>query len=137
MKRRLKIIALLASVTVLGILIFQIYWVYNTYKTGEQNFNTTVLNALYKSIDEYPLSVSKLPYGLQSKTPYLPLINLIHQTVNKNQSLKLYSPTGALISSYNTPHVYSGNNISLIPVSSGNLLAVQQLVAQLLTEQEG
>jgi two-component system phosphate regulon sensor histidine kinase PhoR len=137
MKRRLKIIAWLAGVTVTGILIFQAYWVYNTYKTGEQNFNTTVLNTLYKSIDEYPLSVSKLPYGLQSKTPYLPLVNVIHQTVNKSQRPKLYSSNGTLITIKDTAQVYSGNKLEILPVSSGNLLAVQQLVAQLLTEQEG
>jgi two-component system phosphate regulon sensor histidine kinase PhoR len=137
MKRRLKNITLLAAATVLGILVFQTYWVYNTYKTGERNFNTTVLNALYKSIDKYPLSVSKLPYGLQSKTPYLPLINLIHQTVTKNHGPKLYTKSGALVTIKDTAQVYSGNSVSLLPVSSENLLAVQQLVAQLLTEAAG
>jgi len=127
----------LAGVTVLGILIFQAYWVYNTYKTGERNFNTTVLNALYKAIDKYPLSVSKLPYGLQSKTPYLPLINVIHQSVNKSHAPKLYTKSGALITIKDSAQVYSGNSISILPVSSGNLLAAQQLVALLLTEQAG
>ena len=124
MKRRLKIIAWLAGVTVIGILIFQAYWVYNTYKTGEQNFNTTVLNALYKSIDEYPLSVSKLPYGLQSKTPYLPLVNVIHQTINKSHGPKLYTRNGTLITIKDTTQVYSGNKLEILPVSSGNLLHV-------------
>lgn len=137
MKKRFKIIAWLAAVTVIGILVFQTYWVYNSYKTGERNFNTTVLNALYKSIDEYPLSVSKLPYGLQSKTPYLPLMNLIHQRVDKKHGPKLYRKDGSLISIKDTAEVYSGNGVEILPVSSDNLLAVQQLVAQLLTEQEG
>lgn len=137
MKKRFKVIAWLASVAVIGILGFQTYWVYNTYKTGERNFNTTVLNALYKSIDEYPLSVSKLPYGLQSKTPYLPLMNLFHQTLNKNNEPKLYRKDGSLVTIKDTAQVYSGNSVEILPVSSENLLAVQQLVAQLLTEQEG
>jgi len=137
MKQRLKNIALLAGITVIGILVFQTYWVYNTYKTGERNFNTTVLNALYKSIDEYPLSVSKLPYGLQSKTPYLPLINVIHQSLNKVHPPKLYTKTGTLVKFKDADPVYTGNSISVLPVSSGNLLAVQQLVAQLITEQQG
>ncbi|WP_214072564.1 HAMP domain-containing sensor histidine kinase [Mucilaginibacter sp. dw_454] len=135
MKRRFKIIAWLAAVTVLGILVFQVYWVYNTYKTGERNFNTTVLNALYKSIDKYPLSVSKLPYGLQSKTPYLPLINLIHQS--NPAASKYKSITGDAVTVKKSDQVFSGNSVSLLPVSSDNLLAVQQLVAQLLTEQDG
>lgn len=142
MKKRLKIISLLAAVTVIGILIFQTYWVYNTYKTGERNFHTTVLNALYKSIDQYPLSVSKLPYGLQSRHPYLPLINVIHQTVANNSiggahGPQLYSPNGTPIKIKDTAQLYSGNSVSILPVSSGNLLAVQQVVAQLLTEREG
>jgi signal transduction histidine kinase len=143
MKRRFKIIAWLAGITVIGILAFQVYWVYNTYKTGERNFNTTVLNALYKSIDEYPLSVSKLPYGLRSKTPYLPLVNLIHQTMKTaakdtiGHGPKLFTTDHHEVKFRDTAQLLTGNSISLLPVSSGNLLAVQQLVAQLLTEQEG
>jgi two-component system phosphate regulon sensor histidine kinase PhoR len=141
MKRRFKIIAWLAAVTVLGILIFQVYWVYNTYKTGERNFNTTVLNALYKAIDKYPLSVSKLPYGLQSKTPYLPLMNLIHQSgaasVQANKHHEYYTKSGKAVTIKDTALVDKFNGIQFLPVSAENLLAVQQLVALLLTEQAG
>ena len=143
MKRRFKIIAWLAGVTVIGILVFQVYWVYNTYKTGEQNFNATVLNALYKSIDEYPMTVSKLPYGLQSKTPYLPLVNVIHQTMKAaskdtvGQGRGFFSANGRKVEMRDTMQLLKYNGISFLPVSSGNLLAVQRLIAQLLTEQRG
>jgi two-component system phosphate regulon sensor histidine kinase PhoR len=143
MKERFKIIALLATITVIGILVFQTYWVYNSYKTGERNFNTTVLNALYKSIDKYPLSVSKLPYGLTSKTPYLSLMNLIHQRMtpslqaNKHLAHQYYTVTGKAATISDTAKVFSYNSVSQIPISSGSLLAVQQLVAQLLAEEAG
>lgn len=133
----------MAGITVIGILIFQVYWVYNTYKTGEQNFNTTILNALYKSIDKYPMSVSKLPYGLQSKTPYLPLVNLIHQTIKAaskdtvGEGRGFFSAKGRKVEMQDTMQLLKYNGISFLPVSSGNLLAVQQLVAELLTEQKG
>lgn len=136
-------IAWLAGVTVIGILVFQVYWVYNTYKTGEQNFNATVLNALYKSIDEYPMSVSKLPYGLQSKTPYLPLVNVIHQTLKGTskdtigQGRGFFSAKSPKVEMRDTMQLSKYNGISFLPVSSGNLLAVQRLIAQLLTEQRG
>lgn len=133
MKERVKIIALLATITVIGILVFQTYWVYNTYKTGRRNFNATVLNALQKSIDKYPLSVSKLPYGLTSKTPYLPLINVIHQ----NTTPAANKPHGHVNTVSDSAKVYSYSNISSLPVSSENLLAVQQLVAQLVAEASG
>lgn len=142
MKRRLKIIALLALVTVTGILGFQTYWVYNNYKTGEHNFKTTVLNALYKSIDEYPLSVVKLPYGLTSKNPYLPLMNLIHQSTasapkDSKGHLKLYNQNGNPVTIKDTAQLTSFKGVSILPVSTENLPAVQQLVAQLLIQADG
>lgn len=119
-------------------MVFQIYWVYNTYKTGERNFKTTVLNALYKSIDEYPLSVVKLPYGLRSKNPYLPLSDVIHQTItatskdSNGKVFSLFDKNHRPIKIKKTADIYIGNSLSILPISSQNLPAVQQLVAQLM-----
>jgi hypothetical protein len=65
------------------------------------------------------------------------LVNVIHQTGNKNHGPKLYTRNGAVVTFKDTDQVYSGNKLDILPVSSGNLLAVQQLVAQLLIEQQG
>jgi len=110
MRKRLKIIFTLAVASVVAILIFQAYWVYNSYQTGARNFKASVANALERSIDKYPLAVSELPSTLRSKAPFLTMMN--------------------------TPQDDGKGTFRLqqVPVSSANLSSVQLLVARLLTE---
>jgi signal transduction histidine kinase/predicted XRE-type DNA-binding protein len=54
-----------------GILIFQLYWVYNTYKADESNLNKVLISALEKSIETYELRQNQLPASLKYKSPSL------------------------------------------------------------------
>ncbi len=60
-----------AAITVSGILLFQSYWVYNTYKTAEQNLNNLLTSILQRSINNYQVQQIKLPVSLNSKSPHL------------------------------------------------------------------
>jgi two-component system phosphate regulon sensor histidine kinase PhoR len=71
MKRRFKFVFTLAAVTVTGILLFQLYWVYNSYRTERRNFDDKIANALHASVDAYALHVSTLPMTLKENDPYL------------------------------------------------------------------
>ena len=53
MKKRVRFVWLLAVVTITGIILFQVYWVYNSYKTGERNFYSSVNFSLERSINAY------------------------------------------------------------------------------------
>jgi signal transduction histidine kinase len=55
MKKRVRFIWLLAAVTITGIILFQVYWVYNSYKTEERNFYSSVNSSLERSINAYLL----------------------------------------------------------------------------------
>ncbi len=69
MKRRFTFVFTLAVVTVTGILLFQLYWVYNSYRTERRNFDDKIANALQTSIDAYALHVSALPVTLKKNEP--------------------------------------------------------------------
>jgi len=71
MKRRFTFVFTLAAVTVTGILLFQLYWVYNSYRTERRNFDDKIANALQTSIDAYALHASVLPMTLKENDPYL------------------------------------------------------------------
>jgi two-component system phosphate regulon sensor histidine kinase PhoR len=71
MKRRFTFVFTLAAVTVTGILLFQLYWVYNSYRTERRNFDDKIANALQASLDSYALQVSVLPMTLKENDPYL------------------------------------------------------------------
>ncbi|WP_029274413.1 sensor histidine kinase [Pedobacter borealis] len=53
MKKRMRFVWLLAIVTITGIIVFQVYWVYNSYKTEERNFYSSVTFSLERSISAY------------------------------------------------------------------------------------
>ncbi len=61
----------MAAITVGAILLFQCYWVYHTYKTGQQNLNKLLTAILQRSIDNYQLQQFKLPVSLNDKSPHL------------------------------------------------------------------
>ncbi|REC59209.1 hypothetical protein DRF65_27135 [Chryseobacterium pennae] len=55
MNKKLKEVFLIASITVCCIFIFQLYWLFNSYKTAEKNLNKAIDNTLKKSIEIYQL----------------------------------------------------------------------------------
>jgi two-component system, OmpR family, phosphate regulon sensor histidine kinase PhoR len=71
MKRRFTFVFALAALTVAGILLFQLYWVYNSYRTERRNFDDKIANALQTSIDAYAIQASALPTTLKENDPYL------------------------------------------------------------------
>jgi signal transduction histidine kinase len=79
MKKRLTFLFFIAALTAGGIILFQCYWVYNTYKTGEHNFNKQLSEALQKSIDNYHVQQSELPLSLKSSSPYLSILKVIEK----------------------------------------------------------
>jgi len=77
MKKRLTFLFLIATLTAGGIVLFQCYWVYNTYKTGERNLNKQLSDALKESIDNYHVQQSQLPLSLKSPSPYLSVLEVV------------------------------------------------------------
>jgi two-component system phosphate regulon sensor histidine kinase PhoR len=122
MKKRLTYIFVLAAITVAGILIFQVYWVYSSYLTAERNFNRDMVYALKESLDAYPLKVSKLPASLAGKSPNLSMVEPIP---DEPLPANIYGPNKVAHHSF---------KMSQVPVSAANLVAVQEMVATLITE---
>src|ERR1700759_2702887 len=121
MKKRLTFIFILAAITVTGILIFQVYWVYTTYLTAERNFNRDMSYALQESLDAYPLKVSKLPASLAGKTPNLSMVEPIPDTP---LPANIYGPNKVAHNSF---------TLNQVPISAASLLAVQEMVARVIT----
>jgi two-component system, OmpR family, phosphate regulon sensor histidine kinase PhoR len=71
MKKTLRFLLFMAALTVSGILLFQCYWVFNTYKTAEQNLNNLLTSILQRSINNYQVQQIKLPVSLNDKSPHL------------------------------------------------------------------
>ncbi|CAI8798613.1 sensor histidine kinase [Chryseobacterium sp. IT-36CA2] len=55
MKKKFRSVFLIASATACCILVFQVYWAFNTYKTAEENLNAVIGNTLKKSVEIYQL----------------------------------------------------------------------------------
>jgi two-component system phosphate regulon sensor histidine kinase PhoR len=85
MKKRLTFLLVIAALTAGGIILFQCYWVYNTYKAGELNLSKQLADALQKSIDNYHVGQSELPLSLKSTSPFLSVLHV----VEKDTSLHL------------------------------------------------
>jgi two-component system phosphate regulon sensor histidine kinase PhoR len=79
MKKRLAFLFFIAALTAGCIILFQCYWVYNTYKTGEGNLNKQLADALQKSIDNYHVGQSELPLSLKSPSPFLSVLEVIER----------------------------------------------------------
>lgn len=84
MKKRLTFLFLIAALTAGGISLFQTYWVYQTYKSGERNLNNLLLTALQKSIDNYQIQRSELPRSLKSADPYLSVLEVVPVDTTKH-----------------------------------------------------
>lgn len=89
MKRRLKFTFFIAAVTALLIVLFQLYWVYNSFKVSERNFATSAKYALQSSISLYQLQQSELPTSLKYKDPTL---TFFLKTIPNRDSLAFDTP---------------------------------------------
>jgi two-component system phosphate regulon sensor histidine kinase PhoR len=120
MKKRLTFLFLIAALTAGGIIIFQCYWVYNTYKTGERNFNKQLSDALQKSIDNYHVQQSELPLSLKSPSPFLSVLE-VTQKVTSTHFKVLYP---------NAKHGPYTARVEEVPVNPANLNSVKVMLAE-------
>lgn len=58
MRRKLRLVLLIAAFTCSGIIAFQLFWIFNAYQISEENFNKTASIALQRAIDDYQLKRS-------------------------------------------------------------------------------
>ena len=83
MKKRVRVVWLLAIITITGIIMFQIYWVYNSYKTEERNFYSSVTFSLERSMSAY-------------------LLKEVNPQLTFNQGTTAFSKAGVVISPTNS-----------------------------------
>jgi two-component system, OmpR family, phosphate regulon sensor histidine kinase PhoR len=119
MRKRLTFLFFIAALTAGGIILFQCYWVYNTYKAGEQNLNKLLLNALQKSIENYHVQQSDLPTSLNLPSPYLSVLET--SLADTDKSLKVIFG--------DTKHLSSIAKIEQVPVNPENLQRVKVMLA--------
>ena len=122
-KKRLGFVFFMATLTAGGIILFQIYWVYNTYKTGERNFIKTASTALEKSIDAYQLQQNELPTSLKYKNPYL---SFMSRTFPNQDTVALDTSK--------TRREFHAQFLN-VAVDKAHLAVVSALVARLLSQQ--
>jgi two-component system phosphate regulon sensor histidine kinase PhoR len=128
MRKRFLFIFFIALLTATGILLFQLYWVYNTYKTGENNLNKTLISALEKSIETYELKENQLPASLKYKAPSLSVFMRTHPDKTIPASIK-----SELLNAKETFSVEYKN----ILINSNDLPMVKIMLARLLAQQLG
>ncbi|KXH78522.1 sensor histidine kinase [Chryseobacterium kwangjuense] len=56
MNKKFRSVFLIASITAVCILVFQMYWIFNSYKTAEKNLKNNIENILNKGIETYQFS---------------------------------------------------------------------------------
>ncbi|AYL95456.1 sensor histidine kinase [Mucilaginibacter celer] len=123
MKKRLVFIFIAAASTAFGIILFQVYWVYNSYKTGERNFKNTATNALVRSIETYQLQQNELPTSLKYKVPTL---TFFRRTIPNRDAIALDS--SKVLKRFNAEFL-------TVAIDKNNLQVVKAMVARLLSQQ--
>jgi len=122
MKKRLKFLLFIAVMTVGGILLFQCYWVYNTYKTGEQNLNKLLTAILQRSIDNYNVQQIKLPATLNGKSPHLDVLEWKSSSPGKTSRP---GEKGTIL------------KFNEVSVNADDIARVKLMLVQLISEGEG
>ncbi len=107
-----------AAITVSGILLFQCYWVFNTYRTTEQNLNNLLTSILQRSINSYQIQQIKLPVSLNDKSPHLDVMEWKTPTPGAD------GKNGALL------------KFDEVSVDTNDISRVKLMIAQLLLAKE-
>lgn len=128
MKKRFRFVFILAAFTTAGILIFQCYWVYNSYRTGERNFKNQLLTVLQNSVSEYPLHLAVIPATLRSKSPYLTVVSSFKDAANDAPALEEKTPMK------NKKFSVAFKSLAVTPE---NLSIVQKMIARLTAQAAG
>ena len=124
MKSSLKFTFAIAAFTACAILLCQLYWVYNNYRTGKASFDRMATYALEKSIDAYQLAQNALPTSLDYKAPTL---TVFMRTIPNQDPIALDTPT--TIRRFHT-------EFATVSVDKSHLSAVRSLIANLLSQQK-
>lgn len=128
MRKRFLFIFLIALLTATGILLFQLYWVYNNYKTGENNLNKTLVSALERSIETYELRENQLPASLKYKAPSLS----VFMRTQPDKAI----PAAIKSELLNAKETFSVEYKSIL-INSNDLPMVKIMLARLLAQQLG
>lgn len=121
MKQRLKFLLFIAALTAGGILLFQCYWVYNTYKTGEKNLDKLLTAILQRSIDDYQVQQFKLPSSLSDKSPHLDVMEWEGPVAGKNGQP---AQKGTIL------------KFNQVSVNAEEVVRVKLMIARLMSENE-
>ncbi len=123
MRKRLKLTFFMAIVTVLLIMLFQVYWVYNNFKVSERNFITSSKYILQRSISLYQLQQSELPTSLKYKDPSL---TFFLRTIPNRDSIAFDTP--AVVKPFHAEFLtvkIDEYNIDEVSVLMGRLISQQ------------
>jgi two-component system phosphate regulon sensor histidine kinase PhoR len=125
MKKHVRLVFFLAAATVSFIVLFQVYWVYNSYRIEERNFYKSVTIALQNSINAYPLREIKLPETFKANSPALSVISSMEK-----------APPSKQIGADTSTQLF---NLKFEPlqVPGDNLSQVKEMVAMLMAKNAG
>jgi two-component system phosphate regulon sensor histidine kinase PhoR len=126
MKKRFQFIFFIALLTASGIFIFQLYWVYNTYKTAEKALNKTLIGVLEKSVQSYELQQNQLPASLKDHAPFLSVF------MNTTPEDKVPKSVRAMFRNAKSFFTMEYKNMK---INSNDLPMVKMMVARLLAQQ--
>lgn len=126
MRKRFQFIFFIALLTASGIFVFQLYWVYNTYKTAEKALNKTLISTLEKSIQSYELQQNQLPQSLKDHAPSLSVF------MSTTPEDKVPKSVRALFKNAKTFFTMEYKNMK---IDSNDLPMVKMMVARLLAQQ--
>ncbi len=116
MKGRFTLVFALAVLAVAGILLFQLYWVYNSYRTEQRNFDDKIAVILQKSLDVYAAQAVAMPQTLKENEPYL-------QVMQSYDEDSMKADTGK--------RVFRNVMLKPLQVPPDNLGAVRGMIARL------
>ncbi|MBO9202584.1 MULTISPECIES: sensor histidine kinase [Niastella] len=123
MRKRLKFTFFIAFLTVAMVILFQVTWVYNSYKASERNFITSARFALRRAITSYQLQQNELPTSLQYKEPTL---TFFQSTIPNRDSIALDTPK--VIKRFNA-------KFTTVKVDEENKDALLEILGRLLSQQ--
>ncbi|QHS58823.1 sensor histidine kinase [Chitinophaga agri] len=123
MRRKLKFTFFISAMTALLIVLFQTYWVYNSFKVSRRNFTTSAKHALQRSISLYQLGQSEMPTSLKYRDPTL---TFFLRTIPNRDSI-----------AFDTPKVIKPFHAEFLTVKIDeyNISEVNALLGRLISQQ--
>lgn len=121
MKKKIRFVWLMAMITMIGIIIFQLYWVYNSYKTEKRNFYRSATSSLTNSINTYLLQETKLNI---TNSPLLSISgNTVRVPIPKGRLSQLNTPNQPIKINLPTTQDAPPSNLSQMKIVAATLIA--------------